>query len=509
MRPITRRLLAAVAAVAAATVCWATAPAQALTPGLVPVSGPAIEDFAPYQPQVGCATRIPKGTGLLAAWLLTRYPVSSNWGIMRSCSTKGVTEHKEGRAFDWHVDHRNKAQRAAGESFMKLMFATDRYGNKDALARRMGIMYVIWDNKIYGAYSGFVPRPYLSAGCDPARLAACNPTQQHVDHMHLSLTWSGSRGLTSFYDGTVAGPGEPPPPPVLNQTVHPVVRGNVGAGSPVRTTYSLKAGITYRIVATGYYAYGAGLRMADASCSWHRRDDVGWSQQAESATSATTLRLTVNGAAGWVPVRGNGGCDTATHTYVWDYRPSSTGAATIAIDDPSPWDARGALSYTILRAGAAVSGYRTPAPAPPAPPVAPASLPAGPELSAPETVTVDAASPGAWTTGALVAGRPYTVEVSGTWWAGDDRLTADAVCTAVPSGAWQLRRTNSPLSPDVDGYGLYVDGEAVAATACSSDHTYRWTFTPHLDGRALLTSWDLVRSDDVGTLRVTIAPQVG
>ena len=43
---------------------------------------------------------------------------------------------------------------------MAKLFATDAEGNADALARRMGIMYLIWNDHIYSSYYGFRARDY-------------------------------------------------------------------------------------------------------------------------------------------------------------------------------------------------------------------------------------------------------------------------------------------------------------------------------------------------------------
>ena len=80
---------------------------------------------------------------------------------------------------------------------MDRIFATDARGNTDAWARRMGVMYVIWNDRMYAAYDGFAARPYLSSGCRTRR--TCSPTLRHRDHMHISLTRQGAKGATSWY----------------------------------------------------------------------------------------------------------------------------------------------------------------------------------------------------------------------------------------------------------------------------------------------------------------------
>jgi len=76
-------------------------------------------------------------------------------------------------------------------------FATDAEGNPQALARRMGIMYVIWSDRFYPAYDEFEQQGYLSSSCRNKK--KCSKTLRHRDHMHISLSRAGGRGLTSFY----------------------------------------------------------------------------------------------------------------------------------------------------------------------------------------------------------------------------------------------------------------------------------------------------------------------
>src|SRR4051794_25489377 len=72
---------------------------------LAPVAATAvpIEGFAAYEPQTNCSPNAKPGTTKLSVWLQAQYPGSGSLGISRSCADGGVSEHKEGRAFDWAV----------------------------------------------------------------------------------------------------------------------------------------------------------------------------------------------------------------------------------------------------------------------------------------------------------------------------------------------------------------------------------------------------------------------
>jgi hypothetical protein len=185
------------------------------TPFVGKYDGPDIEGYARYEAQSTCDPAPKPGTVALRDLLLSRYPNTSSLGIGRSCETDGVSEHEEGRAFDWGANVNNAAQRAAVDDFITALFATDKYGHPHALARRMGVMYVIWNHQIWGAYQADAGwRPYDGA----------NP---HTDHMHISMSWAGARSETSFWSGHVV-PGLPdgtrptrPPRPSTTSTTRP------------------------------------------------------------------------------------------------------------------------------------------------------------------------------------------------------------------------------------------------------------------------------------------------
>jgi hypothetical protein len=162
-------------------------------------AGPAgpIEDYASYQPQTRCRPHAKPGTVVLGNWMVETYGGAFG-GISRPCGTS-TSEHQEGRAFDWTLDAAKKADRRRAKAFLAAVLADDKHGNTDALARRMGIMYVIWNDRMYSAWDEFEPEDYLSSGC--TTLESCSKTLRHRDHLHVSLTRPAGRGETSWYAG--------------------------------------------------------------------------------------------------------------------------------------------------------------------------------------------------------------------------------------------------------------------------------------------------------------------
>ncbi len=160
------------------------------------IANAPVEGYARYQPQTACAPRAKPGTQALASWVVAGYG-GRYGGISRSCRGSSTSEHKEGRAFDWRLDARVRADRVRAARLLRALFATGSTGEPAELARRMGVMYVIWNDRMYAAYEQFRAKPYRSSSC--RRLGSCSPTLRHRDHLHISLTRAGGLGRTSWY----------------------------------------------------------------------------------------------------------------------------------------------------------------------------------------------------------------------------------------------------------------------------------------------------------------------
>lgn len=202
------RLLLVAAAVLAALIAGpsperaSAAPAPGPGPSADALAAYPLEPFAPYQPQTTCTKRPKPGTVALGSWLVATYG-GSGGAVNRACSRASTSEHQDGRAIDWTLSAADPADRARAQAFLDAAFAPDASGEPAALARRMGLMYVIWADRMYAAWNGFAPEPYLSSSCRSKR--KCSVTLRHRDHVHLSLSRPGARGQTSFYLALGAG----------------------------------------------------------------------------------------------------------------------------------------------------------------------------------------------------------------------------------------------------------------------------------------------------------------
>jgi peptidoglycan hydrolase-like protein with peptidoglycan-binding domain len=148
-----------------------------------PVTLPAEADPAsPYLPQTSCSPIDMPGVVKLRALVLKTYGEGGAGAIHHGC-TEGVSEHSEGRAWDWMVDVGDTSERTAAANFIG--WATANGGRN---ARRLGIMYIIYNKKIWAIYRA-------SEGW--------RTSSGHTDHVHISFSWNGARGNTSFWTGKV------------------------------------------------------------------------------------------------------------------------------------------------------------------------------------------------------------------------------------------------------------------------------------------------------------------
>jgi peptidoglycan hydrolase-like protein with peptidoglycan-binding domain len=169
-----------------------TAPgiAPLLAPPSASVSLPATTDvLASYQGQRSCDPAAKPGVEAYVRMLLRHYRVGRSGGIVRGCGIGSTSEHKEGRAFDYMLSINRPAEKAAADSLTTWLTGPDSDGVIGGNARRLGIMYVIWNRRIWSTYA-------LGTGWKPYR--GPNP---HTDHIHTSFSWDGAMRRTSFWSG--------------------------------------------------------------------------------------------------------------------------------------------------------------------------------------------------------------------------------------------------------------------------------------------------------------------
>lgn len=493
----------------------------------------SIEPLAAYQAQTVCSPRAKAGVWDFSTRLLRRYPTTRSLGIVRACSAGDRSEHKEGRAFDWAVSASDAGDRQRVARVMKWLLKTDRHGNRFAMARRLGIQYMIWNRKIWGSYaadSGW--RKYSGAS-------------SHSDHVHFSFTWAGARGRTSFWTGKPGKiKGVPPAPPVSTPvptlpappttpapvptptipkpTTTPIpkpTKPTVPPGRPepqplpallaadaaledetvfvhaalgsVVTTGAVQAGVRYLVEASGTWAYGPGPNQrADAECSTTDADPV-WRRDRSvhaSASWADHLDLYVDGTDLWSDpdVSDGTGCDSRTNTYRETFTATRTGRLPIELWDPTDLsDNSGGLSVRVIALNPKdTMQWQVPA----------------------------SAGAGVTSVGALEKDVTYLLTVTGTVDAGNG-VTSDAECSvSTEDPVWRKTRSVLPEAPTVDHLDVLLDGRSVTMRpttdvdkdGCSDDQTYR-TAVKVSEARAInVRVNDPAWSDNNGVLDVRV-----
>jgi hypothetical protein len=174
-----------------------------------PSFGSSIDAYQDYVGQSTCDPTPKPGVVDFRDMILATYPDTHDTGISRDCDQGGQSEHKEGRAWDWGASA--ATQRGEINDLLNWLLATDQYGNRNAMLRRLGIMYVIFDQQIWKSYEA-------SSGWQP--YACSGVTDCHQDHVHFSFGWPGAREQTTWWTAST------PPAPRHGKTTIGFYRGS-------------------------------------------------------------------------------------------------------------------------------------------------------------------------------------------------------------------------------------------------------------------------------------------
>jgi hypothetical protein len=180
------RLIAMALALLSMAALVTAGPPRAVAAPPTPNFPATIDPYAPNDPQTTCKSAAQKGTMALRDLFNRAYGSHVSY-FTRACDEGDTSEHKDGRALDYMLDINNSADKAVADDILGWLLATDKYGNKHANARRLGIMYLIWNRQIWSAArqsEGW--RPYSGE----------NP---HRDHIHFSLSWDGALQKTTWW----------------------------------------------------------------------------------------------------------------------------------------------------------------------------------------------------------------------------------------------------------------------------------------------------------------------
>ncbi|HYN56662.1 MAG TPA: fibronectin type III domain-containing protein [Motilibacterales bacterium] len=186
---------------AALLVGLVSAPAQGLAPlPTTAVPLPVELDAAAfYEAQKVCDPTPRPGATALKDLLLATYGPATVY-IPRSC-TSSTSEHFDGRAVDWMRSARVPAEREMADAFVAWLLAPAADGTPHAMARRLGIMYIIWDSRMIRMYDPGRGWTEYRGCLAPANAGTGLDTTCHRNHVHLSMSWDGAAGITSWWTG--------------------------------------------------------------------------------------------------------------------------------------------------------------------------------------------------------------------------------------------------------------------------------------------------------------------
>jgi hypothetical protein len=179
--------------------------------------GAVADDFPHWEPENTCSPTQKPGAKKLRGLLRRTYGRSISSSTVRPC-TSADSGHEEGRAVDWMTNKKVPEQKAMANAFLAWLQATDSYGNTYAMARRLGVEYVIWNNRMWRTYdTGRGWTEYDNCLHKKKRGKAAWANACHRTHVHISLSWDGAYKRTSYFSGYVVCPTfyPPSPPPVV------------------------------------------------------------------------------------------------------------------------------------------------------------------------------------------------------------------------------------------------------------------------------------------------------
>lgn len=366
-----QRLLRAIVAAAVALsigLLSPAIPADARTPRPpATLAAATIDAHLGYMQQTTCSPAAKPGATALLKTLIATWGGSSS-GISRHCGVGGISEHKEGRALDWHRDVKYAAQRKQVNKALAWLTA-----NNGEVAYRLGVMYIIWNQRIWSLY-------YPELGW--RKLADRGSyTANHKNHVHISLSWDGAMKQTSWWTGvprtqplnsrcgvngapaclpTIARTGRARP---YQETVVPAsflptpwrVPGLGGSPQVGRLLTAVPGTWVPADATVGYEWLADGQVIAGATGSTY-------TVTAAQLDKAISVRVTATTAAGSVAqtseeMTGTVGARFATTPQPTIAGPSATGLVLTA--DPGIWSpVADGLSYTWLRNGKAIKGLQ-------------------------------------------------------------------------------------------------------------------------------------------------------
>lgn len=172
-----------------------------------------IDAYPHWESEKGCNPGVKPGVISLIDDVLKPTYGGDSWrfGKGRACIPQSETGHDNGTALDWMMNSKNWEEKQKAEGFLSWLLGKDAQGNPQGNARRLGVMYVIWNDRmfrLYRANEGWLPYSTYVNGwrqsCPDNLQDSSYDTICHRDHVHISLTWQGAWKKTSFWGNSPA-----------------------------------------------------------------------------------------------------------------------------------------------------------------------------------------------------------------------------------------------------------------------------------------------------------------
>lgn len=196
----------ALAATLAAPLALSTTAAAAPVP-VTPTFTAPVDPYPKWTSEQGCLAGVRPGILATIEKVLKPTYGGESWRYLtqRTCVPSSESGHDNGTSLDWMNRYDQADEKARVEAFIGWLLATDQQGNPHANARRLGLMYLIWNDKVFKLYrssAGWTTYTRSVAGvrtpCSQLQ-AASYDTVCHRDHLHLSFAPAGANMLTSYW----------------------------------------------------------------------------------------------------------------------------------------------------------------------------------------------------------------------------------------------------------------------------------------------------------------------
>ena len=112
-----------------------------------------IEDLAPYEPQTTCSPSPKAGTYGFSQIVLDAFDSTGTSGIGRAATRAAAASTRRAGPGTGRPSSATADDAAAASQVIGWLLATDEHGNEYAMARRLGVMYIIYNQSIWRAYA--------------------------------------------------------------------------------------------------------------------------------------------------------------------------------------------------------------------------------------------------------------------------------------------------------------------------------------------------------------------